>query len=464
MRRRSTSLIRRSMAAVAAVACMSVTVTACTPGMNGNAAANAAPSGPIGTDPATMGPVTLNLLDYFTGGVDDTWMKDVITAFEKKYPNVTITRQSLDWTDLMQELPLKLKSSAPPDIVPPNNGWQSLGTLVQGGLVDDLNSYSSAYGWNNTVPSSIMREQEFSADGKQMGIGDTFGLPVAMSSTIEVYYNRTLLQRLGLGVPTTYTQFTEDLAKAKAAGITAIGLGNQGQSGITQPLYSVMDALGDESYISDYVYSQGQGSLADKQSGFPQAVAAMNQWAADGYFTKQFAGVPESDAETDFVQGDALFHFDYSGSLPFTSTAQSAGFGSFIMPRDDGQPAVATMSAASELSVSAASKHTAAAAAFLNFAASPAAAQIAANLGTDPMLAPDVKLPTDNPLFTDETKNANQLAEHNTSVPYLDWATPTLFTTITVQMSEVLGGKTSVSSAIGAVQADDTSYRSKLVQ
>jgi raffinose/stachyose/melibiose transport system substrate-binding protein len=75
-----------------------------------------------------------------------------------------------------------------------------------------------------------------------------------------------------------------------------------------------------------------------------------------------------------------------------------------------------------------------------------------------------VKLPTDNPLFTDETTNANQLAEHNTSVPYLDWATPTLFTTITVQMSEVLGGKTSVSSAIGAVQADDTSYRSKLVQ
>lgn len=461
MRRRNTSLIRRSLAAAAATAAC-LAVTACTPGMDGSAAVNAAPSGPVSTDPASLGPVSLHVLDYFTGGVDNTWMNEVVAAFEKKYPNITVQRQSLDWTDLMQELPLKLKSSSPPDIVPPNNGWQSLGTLVQGGLVDDLSSYASAYGWYNNVPSSIMREQEFSADGAQMGIGDVYGMPVAMSSAIEVYYNRSLLQRLGLSVPTTFSAFTADLAKAKAAGITPIELGNQGQTGITQPLYSVMDALGDESYITNYVYSQGQESLANQASGFPQAVAAMNQWAADGYFTKQFAGVPETDAETGFVQGDGLFHFDYSGSLPFTSPAQSADFGSFIMPRDDGKPAVATMSAASELSVSSASKHVAAAAAFLNFAASPAAAQIAANLGTDPMLAPDVNLPSGNPLFADETANANLLAEDNTSVPYLDWATPTLFNTLMVQMSEVLGGKTSVASAIGAVQSDDTAFRSTL--
>lgn len=462
MRRRNTSLIRRSMATMAAVVC--VAVAACTPGANSTTSVNTAPSGPVSTDPAAMGPVTLHLLDYFTGGVDDTWMKDVITAFQKKYPNITVQRQSLDWTDLMQELPLKLKSSSPPDIVPPNNGWQSLGTLVQGGLVDNLSSYASAYGWSTNVPSSIMREQEFSANGQQMGSGDVFGTPVAMSSAIEVYYNRSLLQHLGLSVPTTYTAFTDDLAKAKAAGITPIQLGNQGQTGITQPLYSVMDALGNESYITNYIYSQGQGSLANQESGFPQAVGAMNQWAADGYFTKQFAGVPETDAETNFVQGNGLFHFDYSGSLPFSSPTQSANFGSFIMPRDDGQPAVATMSAASELSVSSASKHVAAAAAFLNFAASPAAAQIAANLGTDPMLAPDVKLPAGNALFADETKNANLLAANNSSVPYLDWSTPTLFNTIMVQMSQVLGGKTSVGSAIGAVQSDDTKFRSTLGQ
>jgi raffinose/stachyose/melibiose transport system substrate-binding protein len=457
--RRRTTFLGGSLAAIAAIA--TLTVSACTPGVAGSVATNTTPSGAVTTDPATLGPTTLNVLDYFTGGVDDTWMKDVIAAFEKKYPNIAVKRQSIDWTDLMQELPLKLKSPNPPDIVPPNNGWQSLGTLVQGDLVDNLDAYATAYGWDKNIPASILREQEFSANGQQMGTGDLFGTPVALSSAIEVYYNRSLLKQLGLGVPATYNDFVADLAKAKQAGITPIALGNQGQSGITQPLYSVMDALGSQSAITNYIYSLGQNSLESQTSGFPQAVQAMHDWAAKGYFTSQFAGLPETDAETQFVQGKALFHFDYSGSLPFTSSAQAAGFGSFILPRNDGKPAVATLSAATELCVSSQSKHVAAAAAFLNFAASPAAAQIAVNLGTDPMLAPSVKLPTSNPEFADEVANANLLTAHNSSVPYLDWATPTLFNTITVQMSEMLGGKTSVSGAIGAVQADDTKFRAQ---
>ena len=457
--RRRTTFLSGSLAAIAAIGCL--TVSACTPGVAGSTAANTTPSGPVTTDPGKLGKVTLNVLDYFTGGVDNTWMNDVVAAFEKKYPNITVKRQSISWGDLMQELPLKLKSPNPPDIVPPNNGWQSLGTLVQGDLVDNLDSYATAYGWDKNVPGSILREQEFSADGQQMGTGVLFGMPVALSSAIEVYYNRSLLQRLGLSVPTTYNEFVSDLAKAKQAGITPIVLGNQGQSGITQPLYSVMDALGNQSVITNYIYSLGQNSLESQASGFPQAVAAMQDWANKGYFTSQFAGVPETDAETQFVQGAGLFHFDYSGSLPFTSTAQAAGFGSFILPRNDGKPAVATLSAATELCVSSQSKHIPAAAAFLNFAASPAAAQIAVNLGTDPMLAPGVKLPTSNPEFADEVANANLVTAHNSSVPYLDWATPTLFNTITVQMSELLGGKTSVSATIAAVQADDAKFRAQ---
>ena len=457
--RRRTTLLSGSLAAIAAIACL--TVSACTPGVAGSATASTTPSGPVSTDPGKLGNVTLNVLDYFTGGVDNVWMKDVVAAFEKKYPNITVKRQSITWGDLMQELPLKLKSPNPPDIVPPNNGWQSLGTLVQGGLVDNLDSYATAYGWDSYVPPSILREQEFSANGQQMGTGVLFGMPVALSSAIEVYYNRILLQHLGLSMPATYNAFVSDLAKAKQAGITPIALGNQGQSGITQPLYSVQDALGTQSVITNYIYSLEQNSLESPASGFPQAVAAMSDWAAKGYFTSQFAGVPETDGETQFVAGKALFHFDYSGSLPFTSSAQAAGFGSFILPRNDGKTPVATLSAATELCVSSQSKHVAAAAAFLNFAASPAAAQIAVNLGTDPMLAPGVKLPASNPEFADEVANANLVTAHNSGVPYLDWATPTLFSTITVQMSEMLGGKTSVSAAIAAVQADDAKFRAQ---
>lgn len=467
MRRRTARLSGRTpilggaLAALAVTACLAV--SACTPGANTNAGAQATATsaGAVPTNPATMGKVTLKDLDYFTGGADNTWMNQVIAAFEKKYPNITITRQSLTWTNLMQELPLKLRSPNPADIVPPNQGWQSLGVLVQGGLVTGLSPYATAYGWDKNVPQSILREQEFSANGQQMGTGALFGMPVALSSMIEVYYNRALLNRLGLTVPSTFSGFTADLAKAKQAGITPIEFGNQGQYGVTQPLYSIMDALGDQSTITRLIYSQGSGSLDSQDSGFPQAVKTMTDWAAKGYFTHDFAGVPETVAEQKFIDGNGLFHFDYSGSLPFSKPAQSTGFGSFVMPRNDGHPAVATMSAATELSVSSKSAHPAAAAAFLNFAASPAAAQIAVNLGIDPMLAPSVSLPRSNPLFADEVKNANLVTAHDSSVPYLDWATPSLLNTLIVQMQEVLGGKTTVSGAIGAVQADYAKFRAQ---
>jgi raffinose/stachyose/melibiose transport system substrate-binding protein len=461
MRRRKASFMTGPLAAIAAIACLAV--AACTPGAAGEATANnSASAGPVNTNPATLGHVTLRVLDYFTGGVDDTWMKGVIAAFEKKYPSISVQRQSVTWTDLMQELPLKMRSPNPPDIVPPNNGWQSLGTLVQGKLVDNLTPYASAYGWDKNIPRSILREQEFSANGQQMGTGVLFGMPVALSSMIEVYYNRSLLHRLGLSAPTTFTAFTEDLAKARRSGITPISLGNLGQVGITQPLYSVMDALGDQAAISNLIYSQGQARLDSQASGFPQAVSTMGDWAAKGYFTRQFGGVSETNAEQQFINGQALFHFDYSGSLPFTSPGQSKGFGSFVLPRDDGHPPVATMASATELCVSSRSAHIAAATAFLGFAASPAAAQIAVNLSTDPMLAPSVTLPSSNPLFADEVANANLVTTHDSSVPYLDWATPTLLNTISVQMQEMLGGKITAGSVIKAVQADDTAFRAKL--
>src|SRR5258708_3934647 len=131
MRPREVSpLVTGTLAAIAA-GCLSL--SACTPGAASAPAVHNAPVAGVVTNPARLGHITLHVLDYFTGGVDNTWMKDVIAGFEKKYPNITVQRSSLTWTDLMQELPLKLKSASPPDLVPPNNRWQWLATRARGG-------------------------------------------------------------------------------------------------------------------------------------------------------------------------------------------------------------------------------------------------------------------------------------------------------------------------------------------
>jgi raffinose/stachyose/melibiose transport system substrate-binding protein len=275
---------------------------------------------------------------------------------------------------------------------------------------------------------------------------------------IETYYNRALLKRIGASVPKTLNDFSADLAKAKAAGITPIAMGNVEQVGMTTPLFSAMNALGSHKTITNIIYSHGSSKISQPSSGFPQAVRTLSSWADKGYFTSDFGGVAVADAAQSFVDGKALFHFDYSGSLPL-KPGQAKEFGSFLLPRNDGKPAVATLASSTNFSVSAKCAHPDAAAAFLDFAASPAAAQIATNLGTDPMLDPHVKVSGSDPLFANDIANINAVVAHDTGVAYLDWATPTLLQTLEVKMQDLFAGKTDVSGVVSAVQADTEKFR-----
>ncbi|MFE7978788.1 ABC transporter substrate-binding protein [Streptomyces shenzhenensis] len=430
-------------------------LSGCVPGTSGVGSSNSAGKDAVVTDPAAMGKATLNVLDTFSGGTDNAWMTSVVKDFEKKYPNITIKRTSMAWGDAMAALPLKLKSSNPPDIVPPNNGWQSMGTLVRGGLLLNLDNYADAYGWKKSFPQSILSEHEFSIDGKQMGTGSVFGTPVARASLIEVYYNRSLLKEIGAKVPTTYAEFQDALAKAKSAGITPITLGNADQNGVTQPLFSLMNAFGEQSKISDFIYSKGDVGIA--RTGFPKAVSTFKQWSDKSYLTKDYAGLASADAAQSFVNGKGLFHFDYSGSLPL-KTGQSKGFGSFVLPREDGGEPVATASAAANLSISAKTKHADAAAAFLNFAAGEQAARLAVENGTMPLLHANVKATGGDPLLADDVAIAQSISTNGASVPYLDWTTPTLYNTINTTMQSMLAGKSTEKAVVTAADRDATAH------
>ncbi|MER7204085.1 hypothetical protein CG723_23950 [Streptomyces sp. CB01635] len=431
-------------------------LTACVPGMSTGVRAGATAQGPVVTSPGAIGPARLQVLDYFGGGPDKAWMTGVIEAFEKKYPQIDVSETTQNFDSIMKSLPLKLRSGSPPDIVPANNGWQSLGTLVRGNLVLDLDRYADAYGWKKSFPVSIQREHAFSPDGREMGTGPLFGTPIARGSIIEVYYNRALLKKLDAQVPKTFGEFESTLAKAKAAGVTPLSLGNVEGNGVLSGLFALTDALGDQQKIADFTYSHGDVPV--RETGFREAVTTYKKWSDRGYLTKDYAAIPYADAMQSYLDGKQLFRFEYSGTLP-TKPGDGDRFGSFVLPRADGGAPVATMSAASNFSISAKTKHPDAAAAFLNFAASPEAAEIAVEAGAMPMLATS-RLPAGHEkLMADEVANVAQVAQDDTAVPYMDWSTPTMVNTMVQHMQDLFADKTSVPAVVAAVQDDYTKFR-----
>ncbi len=435
---------------VAVVAGLALTMSACAPGGGGGSESSAQPSS-ISTDIASAGTVTLKMTDFW-GSAEGKWIDQAIADFQKKYPNVTIDRTSEDWGQLNSTLNLQLQDDAGPDIASANNGWQSLGTLAKGGLVVNLDSYAKAYGWDSKVPTTIIRQNKFTTDLKTMGSGSWFATPMARTSLIGLYYNADKLKKLGIEPPKTLDELEVDAAKAKTAGEIPFQYGSL--DGSTSALLGVQAVLADKNKLNDYVYDVPTVKASDV--GMKEAVETVKKWADAGYFPKDFAGIDYQTAVANFVKGQGVFRWEYTGSLGL-STEQQKHFGYVQLPQSGGKT-VGVGAAPGAMVISAKSKHPEVAAAFLDYLMSPAAGQTAVDLGLVPALSPDVKVPETSLSLTGESAAAKTLDSDDGYVPYFDWSSPTMLDTLGQNLQLVFAGKMDSGKFTAAVDADRDAF------
>lgn len=400
------------------------------------------------TDPAKMGTVTLQEVDFWQGA-EGKWMQDSIAAFEKKYPNITVERTVKDWSSIMDTLTLRLDEPGAPDVVTVNNGWQSMGRLAKGGLIVNLDPYADAYKWRDFIPSTILRQEQFTTDGKTMGEGSMWAAPSARVQNIGIYYNKKLIQQLGLNEPTTLDEFEQVCAAAKSAGLTAIAYGQTDKP--IAPLFALSDVLGNKDAISDAVYGKAGTDLGT--TGLGLAAQRFSDWEKKGWVMANYQGLSSTDANAKFLAGKAVFAFYYSGLVP-TDQKNRQDFGYLQLPQAaDNKTMVATGAPADNLAIGIRSEHKDAAALFLDFLMSKDAAQITADHGYMPSLH-DVTIPQDDALIVQEATAAQQTEADNGYVPYFDWTTPTMLDTAASQMQLVLAGKSTPDGLVAAVQKD----------
>ncbi|MBU4216199.1 MAG: extracellular solute-binding protein [Actinobacteria bacterium] len=439
--------MRRAAVAGAFAALALAASAACTPG--GSSASSTTAASDVSTDVAAAGNVTIKVSDFW-GSAEGEWMTSLIAGFEAKYPNVTIDRTQEDWSQLLTTLNLQLTDADGPCIASANNGWASLGTLAKGGLVRNLDDYSKAYGWDSLIPATIARQNEFTTDFATIGSGSLFATPVARVSMIGLYYNVDKLKALGLKPPSTLAELESAATKAKAAGQIPFAYGSQdGGSAILlglQALYGTADS------INDYVY--GDTAVSAKDTGLLDASKELKTWADNGWLTPGFEGVDYNTAVANFVGGDGVFRFEYTGSLGLSADQQSK-FGYIQLPQvADSATTVGVGAAPGAMVISAACTHPDVAAAFLDYLMSTQAAQTAVDHGMIPLLHSDVTVPASMGTLSSEAAGAAAVGASDGFVPYFDWSSTTMLDTITAQMQQMYAGKTTPEQLVDAVDAD----------
>lgn len=431
-------------------------VVGCSPIPGGGGGGGNGESEPISTDVGEMGEVTLDVWDWNTGAGAESL--DAVTErlneeFSQDNSNITIERTARPFEDLMQSVRLAASGNNPPNAANIDYGRPNMGALIEGGLLASLDEYAEAYGWNERFPESLLEQTTFANDGAEYGTGSLFGLPYAAGSTEGIYYNKSVLNNLGLELPTTLEEFENSLKAAAEAGEIPIQIGNLEQYPMINILHPIMCAINPVEYLRDFVYARNNVSFDTPET--LEAVAMLGEWVENGYFTPGFNGISYDDSLVQFADGNGLYRPGNSISLPDLEADLGDDLGFFLIPPREGNSICAVGSAYGPFCIPINSEDHDAAAAYIDFICSDRAMELMAENDIVPVVppeeAPDLEKGTAR---AEAFQLQSKLMENDAFVPYFSWSMPTTFDVVFPALQQFVAGEISVEQFIETTQTE----------
>lgn len=442
--------IRLNAAALGGAALI-LALAGCAPG-TGSTGGNET-TGEISTDISGVGDVTLTVWDQEVRGGQNEQMEQLNAAFMKKYPNVTIDRNSQSFDDLATTLRLALTDADAPDVVQANNGRNTMGQFVAADQLRPLDDYAEAYGWGDRFSSSVLQYSTYSDDAKVFGDGSLYGLP-QVGEVVGVFYSKSKLEGLGLEVPTDWTEFDAALKAAKAAGETPMQLGNIEK----WPALHVFGPLQGDYVDAEVITDLGLGNAGQSWTTPEnvEAATALQGWVDAGYFNDGVNGTDYDAAWQALAGGDGVFLIGGSWLAADLGDAMGDDVGFFIPNTGDGTPAT-TGGTGLPFTITSAADNTDVAAAYLDFITSDEAMDVLAETGNLPVNRTAELAPKSGVLADVFTVFGNVTGD-GSLLPYLDYATPTFGDTMGQALQDLLAGQSTPEQFTETLEADYSEF------
>jgi raffinose/stachyose/melibiose transport system substrate-binding protein len=447
----------RLLTATMAVAALALTA-GCAPGANTTRAATGTPPGKVQTDASKLGKVTLTVWDQEVRGGQKTEIEALNKSFHEKYPNITIKRNSQSFDDLAKTLRLALSGPDAPDVVESNNSRSQMGAFVGAKQIVSLEPYAKVYGWRNRFPESVTKLSSYSADAKTFGSGDIYGLP-QMGEIVGVYYNRKKLAALGLTVPKTWAEFNRQLATIKAGGETPLTLGDLEKWPAIHIIGPIQGAHTPAKEVQALAMGNAGGDWTDATN--TAAATELRDWVKAGYFNKDVNGSKYDDMVAKFGAGTGVYLIAGSWNTATLEPVMAGNLGFFAPPPVTAGDAASTTGGTSlPFTITSASKHPDAAAAYVNFLTSDDAMKVIAKAGNLPVLHSAELAPASGG-GKDVYAAYETVTGKGNLLPYLDYATPTFSDTLGAALQDLIAGKQTPEQFTKTLQADYGKFVSK---
>lgn len=436
-----------------------VAVAGCAPGSGkSNTASTPNPGQQVKTDAAGLGNVELLVWDQEVRGGQAAQMTQLNKEFQAKYPNIKIKRVSRSFDDLKTTLRLALSGKTPPDVVEANNGRSDMGEFVQAGQLRPLDAWAKAYGWDKRYPESVRQYSSYSADGKTFGQGNLYGIP-QVGEVVGIFYNKKKLTAAGIKQPQTWPDFQSALGTARAKGEIPLMFGNLDKWPAIHLLGTVQGRTTPADTIKQLAFGRKGASWKTPEN--TQAAQTLADWAGKGYFEPGFNGLGYDPAWQSFAKGKGVFLIGGTWLQADLHKAMGPDVGFMLPPGPtaDAKP-IATGGTGLPFAITAKSAHPDAAAAYLNFITSPHAMQVLAKTGNLPV-ADTAEQKVEPGLQQDVFTAFSTVVKAEGLLPYLDYATPTMYDTLTASLQDLTAQKVTPEQFLDTLEKDYSGFVAK---
>jgi raffinose/stachyose/melibiose transport system substrate-binding protein len=274
--------------------------------------------------------------------VERVWSQQLARRFEASHPHVRVQLTDYSFEDLNTKFQLALSTHHPPDLAYVTPRGPGIPAYLKGNYLLDLTAAARAHGWAARLQPGLLARYNAPFGYQGAPRGHVMAVPTALAA-VGILYNKRLLAQLHLSVPATLAEFDAALARAKRAGYTPIGLGNED------------GWLGDDWYLTLVNALMSPAALEPEQQLSPRftfhqppflaAAATLQRWANHGYFTPNFGGVDAQEGVDLFFRGKTLFQLvssSESSQIQANDKATHLPIDLFAFPRAGGGRVMAT--------------------------------------------------------------------------------------------------------------------------
>jgi multiple sugar transport system substrate-binding protein len=251
---------------------------------------------------------TITVWHYFSVDSQVQELKDLAALFNKTYPNVKVDYVFVPYDQLPNKVVAAAAANTGPDVVLYNG--PTIGQLVDADALKDLGPY-----WNSLADKDLFTPAVIhSINGILYGVQGYVNL-------LGLWYNKDILDKLGVKPPKTTSELTADMKKAVAAGYKGITLtGKPNDQGEWQAY----------PWLSAYGWSYGDPTAAAAE----KAYGLMSSWVADNLLSKIVVTWGQAEPFQAFTVGDVAFA--ENGNWQLGTAKSSAKFQYGVVPMPSG--------------------------------------------------------------------------------------------------------------------------------